>query len=208
MVRQPKRQFACAKIVIVVAMTVGLATAGHAACYPPESRLPQNQIQSFLDNPAGLLASNPRGGGPLELSILKLVASDNAALPAVIKLLSSANTQQRAAIGSGLAAAAQVCLATDQAFAGQIQTAIVEAGDRVALTAFVSSGGQQTATAAIGPGADGATAFVSGTLQVTGNSNNNNTPFIQPIVGGVGGTNFFTFNGGMSPTAAARSNSP
>lgn len=209
MVGQSRRQRASAKIVIVVAMTLGLATAGHAGCYPPESRLSQDQIQSFLNNPAGLLVSNPSGGGGLELSILKLVASENAALPAVIKLLSSANTQQRSAIGAGLAAAAQLCLGTDQAFAGQIQTAMVEAGDRVALTAFVSSGGQQPATAAIGPGANGATAFVSGATSVTGNSPiiNNSTPFIQPL-GGVSGTNLFTFSGSFSPTAARRAVSP
>jgi len=180
-------------------MSIGLTTATRAACYQPDDRLPQNQIGSFLNNPAELLVNNPAGGGGLESSVLKLVGSDNAALPAVIKLLSSANPQQRAAIGAGLAAAAQLCLASDQSFAGQIQSAIAEAGDRVALEAFVSSGGQDTATAAIGTNAPAATAFVSGFAQVTGNSNTNNAPFVLPAGGGSrGGQNFFIITGSSS----------
>jgi hypothetical protein len=189
----------CTSIIILLAISIGLTPAARAACYQPEDRLPQNQIQSFLNDPAELLANNPVGGGALESSVLKLVSSDNAALPAVIKLLSLANPQQRAAIGAGLAATAQLCLASDQTFAGQIQSAIAEAGDRVALEAFVSSGGQDTATAAIETNAPGATAFVSGFAQVTGNSNINNTRFDLPTGGGLrGGQNFFIFTGSSS----------
>jgi len=196
-----------ASAIILFAMSIGLTTTTRAACYQPEDRLPQNQIQSFLKNPAELLANNLTGGAGLESSVLKLVGSDNAALPAVITLLSSANPQQRAAIGAGLAAAAQLCLASDQAFAGQIQTAIAETGDRVALEAFVSSGGQDTATAATGAGAPAATAFVSGFSQVTGKSNINSAPFVLPIGGNSsgGGSNMFTFSGNFNPKAATGS---
>jgi len=184
--------------IILLVTGSGLTTAAYAACYKPEDKLPQDQIQSFLKNPAELLASNPLGGGGLESSILKLVGSDNAALPTVIKLLSSANPQQRAAIGAGLAAAAQLCLASDQSFAGQIQSAIAEVGDSIAVEAFVSSGGQDTATAAIGDGPS-ETAFVSGFAQVTGNSKINTAPFVLPTGGTGGGSgsrpNLFTFSG-------------
>jgi hypothetical protein len=188
-----------ASTLILLATGIGLTTAVYAACYQPKDKLPQDQIQGFFNNPTELLAKNPSGGGGLESSILKLVGSDDAALPAVIKLLSSANPQQRTAIGAGLAAAAQLCLASDPSFAGQIQSAVAEAGDRVALEAFVSSGGQDTATASIGTDAPGATAFVSGFAQVTGNSNVNSTPLFLPTGGSSGGRpNFLTFNGSSS----------
>jgi len=185
---------------ILLTMDIGLTSVASAACYQPEDKLLQHQIQSFLSNPVELLAKNPLGGGSLESSILKLVGSDNATLPAVIKLLNSANSQQRTAIGAGLAAAAQLCLASDQSFAGQIQSAIAEAGDRVALEAFISAGGQDTATAAIGTDAPSATAFVSGFAQVTGSSLINSTPFVQSSGGrsSGGSLNFFTFSGGPS----------
>src|ERR1700730_18278584 len=89
---------------MLVAVSLGCTTIAHAACYPPETRLPQAQIQSFLSKPSGLLASNPCGESALTDSILKLVASDTAALPTVIQLLRSANPQQRYSIGAGLSA--------------------------------------------------------------------------------------------------------
>jgi len=189
-----------ASTIVLVVLSIGFTKAAEAACYQPEDKLPQDQMQSFLTNPAELLTNNPMGDSGLETSILKLLGSDNAALPVVIKLLGSANPQQRAAIGAGLAAAAQLCLASDQAFAGQIQTAIAETGDRVALEAFISGGGQDTATAAIGADAPAATAFVSGFSQVTGNSKIS-APFILPAGGSSSGSgpNLFTFSGSLSP---------
>jgi hypothetical protein len=193
-----------ASTIFLLTTCIGFTVSAHAACYQPDDKLPQNQIETFLNNPTELLADNPTGGGSLESSILKLVGSDNIVLPAVIKLLSSANPQQRAAIGAGLAAAAQLCLASDQIFAGQIQTAIAEKGDRVALEAFITGGGQDTATAAIGAGAPAATAFVSGFAQVTGNSNTNNAPFVLPTGASSSGgsSNLFTFNARFNPKVA------
>jgi hypothetical protein len=167
------------RIAALIALNVGLGTVAHAACYAPESRLSQDKVQSFLSNPTEVLASNPTGGDELIGSIRTLVASDEATLPVVIKLLSTANPHQQAAIGSGLALASRICLGTgveaDQSFAGQIQSQLAASGIGVALTAFVSDGGQETATAATGAGAPAPTAYVSGFLQVTGGSRNINS---------------------------------
>ncbi len=167
------------RVATLIAFNISLGSVAHAACYAPESRLSPDKVQSFLSNPTEVLASNPAGGDELISSIGKFVASDEATLPIVIKLLSSANPHQQAAIGSGLASASRICLGTgveaDQSFAGQIQSQLAATGFGVALTAFVSDGGQETATASTGAGAPASTAYVSGFLQVTGGSRNINS---------------------------------
>jgi hypothetical protein len=190
---------------LVVAMGMGLTTIAQAACYPPQSQLPQNQIQSFLKDPAGLLAGNPTPDS-LSISVRDLVESDNAALPAVIQMLKSANPTQQAATGIGLAYAARACLAVDQAFAGEIQTQLGASGFGTAVTAFVSAGGQEPATASTGAGAPGATADTSGFAQVSGGSNN--TPPVLPVIGSVFVNNPFTFSGGSGGAVASRNVSP
>ncbi len=198
MASQFMRRGAAFKAVTLLISGLCLTTVANAGCLPPASELPQNQIQGFFGNPSALLTSNPTGGSGLENMVRALVASDNSALEPVIQLLSSANPQQAAAIGAGLAAAAQACLVPDQAFAGKIQTALAASGNRVALTAFVSAGGQESATAAID--APGATAFVSGAGQVAGNSPILNTGnVVTPATNSSGGGNFLTFTGGAGP---------
>ncbi len=196
------RAIARVRVLAFVAVSLGFSANANAACFPPENRLPQNQIQSFLDNPTGILRSDSSSDALAEM-VRNLVASDNETLPTVIKLLGSASPQQRGAIGRGLGFAAQACLGRDEIFAGQIQSAIAATGDLVAMTDFVSAGGQDTATAAItGAGAPSATAYVSGTFQVTGNSNiTNNTPPVVQSRLNLSTTSLFTFSG----TNAARS---
>jgi hypothetical protein len=186
---------------MVVALSFGFTTMVQAACLPPQNQLPQNQIQSFLNDPKGLLSGSPFGGTDMSTLVGKLVASDPAALPVVIQLLSSANPQQRYSIGAGLSEAAHTCLSTDQAFAALIQSELAASGDRVAMTAFVSTGGQDTATAATGANGPAATAFTSGFAQVTGTSQNtNNTnPIFQGGTITVGG-NPFSFSPGTPGT--------
>jgi hypothetical protein len=190
-------------------LSLGLSAAAAAACLPPASALPPARVQSFLSNPSALLASNPNGGGDLINMVRQLVASDNTTLQPVIQLLSAANVQQRTAIGTGLASAAQICLPSDQAYSGQIQTALAASGDRVAITAFVSAGGQEPATAATGAGAPGETAFVSGTLQVTGASPGGGlTPPVVTSGSAGGSTVLFTFATGAGATGASTPVSP
>jgi hypothetical protein len=185
----------CARVGLIVAAGLGLTATANAACYPPDSQLPQPQIQSFLNDPAQLLSKFPTGGGSLVIAVRDLVASDNTTLPAVIKLLGSANPQQRTAIGSALGIAARLCIGPDQAYAGQIQSALAAANDALAMTAFVSASGQVTGTAATGPAGLGG--------QVNPFSNLGTNPTTVTTVQGRGSTqtNFFTFSGGTSSTS-------
>jgi hypothetical protein len=199
------------RMILLVAASTSLASAVSAEptkCFSPESRLPQNQVQAFLNNPAELLSRFQSGGGGLTAAIRNLVATDSATLPAVIQLIGSANPRQRTAIGSGLATAAQLCLGSEQAYSGKIQTDLAATGDIAALTAFVSAGGQLTGTAAAGADAPAATAFVSGAVQVTGNSvNNGNDSSSNNGAGGSKSESFpFSISGGGGGSGGGASN--
>ena len=134
---------------LIVALGIVLGNAASAACYPESSKLANAQIDAFVKNPDALLAAYEYGGGGLVAAVRDLVASDSATLPVVIQLLKSANPQQRTSIGTGLGVAAQICLVPEQAYAGQIQAALAETADIVALTAFVAAAGQTTGTSAL-----------------------------------------------------------
>jgi hypothetical protein len=178
---------------MLVASGVALSSVANAACYPASAKLPDVQIQAFLQNPGELLSVYENGVGNLVGVIRDLVASDNATLPVVIQLLASANPQQRAAIGSGLGIAARICLIPEQAYAGQIQASLAETADTVALTAFVGSAGQVTGTSAT---IEALTAFVETAGQRTGTSRL--TGEVNPITGGSGRVfSPFIFSGGL-----------
>jgi len=198
------------RITALVAISLGLTNFAQAACYPPEGQAPRGWVQDFLNNPQKVLGDNPTGADDLARAIRNLVASDDATLPMVIKLLGSANPQQLAAIGSGLALASRVCLGTgveaDQLFAGTIQSQLAASGIGIAITAFVTEGGQDSPTAATGAGAPGATAFVSGFLQVTGTFPNAGPPppvivFPSPSATSISS---FTFTGSTTSRSPSR----
>jgi acetamidase/formamidase len=82
-----------------------------------------------------------------------LAASDSATLDALLGLLKSANPDQASAIGTALGQVALMGIATDQAFATQIQTEVVLSGNTSALVAFSAVvGGDIKLAAATGPG--------------------------------------------------------
>jgi hypothetical protein len=141
---------------LIVVLGIAIGNAASAACYPAGSKLANAQIDAFVKNPGALLAAYEYGGGGLVAAVRDLVASDSATLPVVIQLLKSANPQQRASIGTGLGFAAQICLVPEQAYAGQIQAALAETADTVALTAFVATAGQTTGTSALAGNGTGA----------------------------------------------------
>jgi hypothetical protein len=142
--------FTAALFGIAVAST-GPATA---AVYSSRQALSQEAIQSFLANPSGLLAQFPDGGALMITRVRDLAASDPATLNALIGLLKSANPQQATAIGTALGQVALMAVATDQPFAGEIQTDIAQAGNNSALVAFSAVvGGDIKLAAATGPGA-------------------------------------------------------
>ena len=180
---------------LVMGSLLALSGAANASCYPSSAKLPDTEIQSFLKNPNGLLSAYEDGGGLLVSAVRDLVASDNSALYLVVKLLASANSRQREAIGSGLGLAAQTCLVSEQAYAGQIQASLLETADTIALTAFVASVGQTTGTSAT-LDTVALTAFVSAMGQQTGTSRFTAPPLLSPLAGGSGRTfSSFIFSG-------------
>ena len=124
-----------------------------AAVYTPQRALPADTIQQFLTNPAGLLSEFPYGGPLMITKVRDLAASDPATLDALLGLLKSANPDQASAIGTALGQVALMAIATDQAFATQIQTEVVLSGNTSALVAFSAVvGGDIKLAAATGPG--------------------------------------------------------
>ena len=124
-----------------------------AAVYTPQRALSADTIQQFLTNPAGLLSEFPYGGPLMITKVRDLAASDPATLDALLGLLKSANPDQASAIGTALGQVALMAIATDQAFATQIQTEVVLSGNTSALVAFSAVvGGDIKLAAATGPG--------------------------------------------------------
>ena len=95
----------------------------------PNKAVSPNNVQDFLANPATLLADHPTGGALLVARVRDLSSSDPATLDALIGLLPGANSEQASAIGLGLGQTAMIVVKTNQAYANQIQQAIVGADE-------------------------------------------------------------------------------
>lgn len=191
----------------LVAGTAFLAVAspGLASCYNEKQQLPAQQVANFLSDPQQLLKGY--SGGQLVSRVRDLVASDPATLNAVLALLANATPEQKASIGSGLGQSARICVRSDQAFAAQIQQAVVGNGDREMILAYQATtgdtliaagesaggaGGGSAGSAGGGAGGGGAEGIGGGgtntgafgfTSSVTGNS---------PVITGGGGTSIFS----------------
>jgi hypothetical protein len=88
--------------------------------------------QQFQANPAQVLANFPNGG-PASISLIRQLAiADQADLPLIIGLLANADPDQASAIGTGLGQAALASVATNQAYANAIQTALATANNQTA----------------------------------------------------------------------------
>jgi hypothetical protein len=160
--------------------------------------------QQFQANPAEVLANYP-DGGPLLISLIReLATADQSDLPLIIGLLANANIDQANAIGTGLGQASLASVATNQAYANAIQTALAAANNQTASLAFAAVMGDQAIGAAGGGGGGG--------------DGGGGGPVNQSTTGGGGGggsgtlslststrttpTNFFTLNSngtGSSP---------
>lgn len=150
-----------------------------ASCVQGPAKMSDAALKSFSASPADLLTANMFGGLALSNAVRQLVASDSDTLDAVMKLVSSSNSTQAAAIAAGLARAVQACATVDPAYADRIQKAVASLNNPSFLTAFTSSS-DQIRTAAIGQGgpaggqAVGGGSTSSDTTQ-TGGSNNSNS---------------------------------
>jgi hypothetical protein len=162
-----------------------LATiAGSALALPAMAAVPPQTLQQFLNKPSDVLGQYPNGGPEMVQAIQDLLTSDPRALTAVLSLLPQANPNQSTAIGTALGKYALSVLTTDQPRAVQIQDAVVESKNVVAMGAFDAVVGGNikltAATTGIGGGAETSTTpggsnlsaggGVFGTLPTVGNT--------------------------------------
>lgn len=123
-----------------------------AGCFVAPAKMPNADIQAFLDAPDALLAQFPSGGFTLSSQVRSLVGSSADALAPLMALAKQASPSQAAAIGAGLARVARSCVAVDPEYVAQIQAEIAEVEVAGLETAF-TAGLNETQTAALGGGA-------------------------------------------------------
>lgn len=140
----------------IAACSLGSLSPAIAAVYPSSSALPPEVIRQFLANPAALLDEYPNGGAKAITQVRDLGASDPTTLKPLLGLLALANADQANAIGTALGQVAMMALKTDQAYATQIQEAVVAAQNNAALVAFSAAiGGSIQLSATTGGGGGG-----------------------------------------------------
>jgi hypothetical protein len=178
--------------------------AGHAdaACYSPTQQLPAQVVSDFVANSGQLLQQNPNGGAQMIARVRDLAASNPAALPAIMSLVTTANKDQKVAIGTGLAQAARVCVPSDQAQANEIQRAVAASPDQDVRVAYQAvTGDVALGAAGGGGGGGGAGGGVGGATNGSPSSGSNS----GTATGGGGGvvTRSFTFSPsvGSGPSA-------
>lgn len=109
------------------------------ACFLPPIKLPAEDVEAFLANPAALLTDYAEGGLLLSSRVRALAGSDERTLDPLLALIDTASTEQRAAIGSGLARAATACAPSSEKYAALIQEKVAALDNNELLTAFLSA---------------------------------------------------------------------
>ncbi len=143
--------------VFAVAGASAQTSAPAAGCFVEPAKMPNADIQAFLDAPDALLTQFPSGGLTLSSQVRALAGSSADALGPLLTLASQASSSQAAAIGAGLARVARSCVAADPEYVAQIQAAIADVEVAGLETAF-TAGLNETQTAALGGGAGGGAA--------------------------------------------------
>ncbi len=143
----------CLAPLAAIVLTSVVMTSAHAACYGPRAQLSPSDVSKFVGDPEGAMNQSPQGGGRFLTQVRDMAASDPATLPAIARLVSKANKDQKFAIGSGLGQAAVICSKTDQTYSAQIQQTILEARDQDLIVAFAAISGDRATTAVGGAGA-------------------------------------------------------
>ena len=143
---------------LVFALNVGMATAEEAvvdsatpdtSCFVAPAKLPAAEVDAFLANPGKLIVDMASGGLPLANRARELGGSSNKAVSALINLAKTANDNQKAAIGAGLARVVQACAGTPD-YAANIQKLVAELGDAAMITAFMAASGDVQVAALAG----------------------------------------------------------
>jgi hypothetical protein len=178
---------------VAVLLLAGGVQQGFAQQVTPDAFLKLSDQKSILQ-------SYPAGGPELVAQIRDLVVASKDTLGPVINLLAGANKDQKNAIAAGLAQAAKVVVGKrDQAYATQIQQAILDTKDQDVVLAYAGAAGDQPIGAAGGGGAasggasGGQTNAVGGTPSGTGSA--------QDIPGGSTPTGQFSFTSSVGGTS-------
>ncbi|QOZ54759.1 hypothetical protein [Bradyrhizobium sp. CCBAU 53338] len=122
-------------VLAFVFAVVGVSPAAASGCLPLLLRTPSLELRLFADDPDHLLKYAKNDRSKIEQKVTEYLASDPDLLPAIKKLVQLAPDSNRAAIGRGLARAAQHCGPVDPkavqsiiAFTRNLQDSSVSAG--------------------------------------------------------------------------------
>jgi len=121
--------------VIVVAL-VGAGSPAFAGCSSLSSAAMQPIVEDFVSGPKYLLeqTDNP---DRLSFSVSDLlIANARITLPKIIELVRTASTEQKLAIGTGMASAAKACLTPEPQTSAAIRDAVRDLRDQMLSRAF------------------------------------------------------------------------
>jgi hypothetical protein len=153
-----------------------------------------------LTDQKSILQGYPNGGPELVAQIRDLVVASKDTLAPVIQLLAGATKDQKNAIAAGLAQAAKVVVGKrDQAYATQIQQAILDTKDQDVVLAYAGAAGDQPIGSAGGGGAASGGASGGATNSLGGPPSG--TGAAQDIPGGSTPTGQFSFTSSVGGTS-------
>jgi hypothetical protein len=179
-----------------------------AVCFQPPAAVSPDEVASFMTNPAALLSTYPTGGLPLATRARALAGSNISTVDALISLASTANADQRSAIGAGLARAARACVASNPEYAAQIQQKVAASNLSDVVTAFLAAS-NDVQTAALGAGGAGAGggAGAAGGIGGGGATNGGSGDVAGDAAVGTNAENFSVSGGGQFFRSATTSQS-
>jgi hypothetical protein len=139
----------------VIAAALVIVVAGLQSLPAQQPQRPT--VSDFLANPGRLLQLYPNGGPGMIAEVRDLAVSDRATLQPILNLLANADKYQKIAFGRGLADAARILVRSgQQAYATEIQEAILKTKDQDVVLAFtIASGNRELGTTGGGAGGGG-----------------------------------------------------
>lgn len=141
--------------VVMYAVALAPALVGTAraeSCALPRAPDVEAAIARLAQDARPLLAAYAGGGGALASEVRNVVSRDSSAVGRILDLVPSATPAQRVALGTGLGAAATICLRSNATVARQLQQAVLLASSDDVRRGFESVVGD-IRTEAIGPAA-------------------------------------------------------
>lgn len=162
------------------------------------------QQSSTTSDQSPLLQANPDGGPGLVAAIRDLLIADpTKQLDSVVKLLGSANKDQKSSIAAGMAQAAKVLAGRkDQDSANKIQQAVLDTKDQDVVLAFAGAAGDQPIGA--GGGGGGGSGGASGG-QTNALGGTTGTGSAQDIPGSSTPTGQFSYTSSVGGTGSTTS---